>query len=177
MAGMMMTDARSKGFKLTGWHVLAVFVLFFGVVFAVNGVMTYVALTTFSGIETPNAYQEGRDYNETLAAAAAQKALGWSITLDERFEPAGNGAGVVVSILAEDAAGLPLAGYPGSVTFWRPVVQGDDVVAPLTETAPGRYEARADLPARGHWEMRVALNAGLETPYYLEKRVWVGGLQ
>ncbi|WP_422363887.1 FixH family protein [Pyruvatibacter mobilis] len=172
-----MSDAETRGFRLTGWHVLAIFVLFFGVVFAVNGVMTYVALSTFSGIETPNAYQEGRDFNERLAAAEAQKALGWDVSIEETFEAAGDGAEVRVLITARDAGDAALAGFGGTVTFWRPVVQGEDVVTDLTETAPGDYEGIARLPARGHWEMRLELDTGLDTPYYLEKRVWAGGRQ
>jgi len=161
--------------RLTGWHVLGTLVVFFGIIFAVNGVMTYIALTTFSGIETPNAYQTGRDYNQTLEAAAAQRALGWDVSFEETFTASGDGAQAVIAITFEDATGAPVTGLEGELIFWRPVARGADVTAQLTEQAPGRYTAETALPARGHWEMRLLMQRETAEPYYLEKRVWAGG--
>jgi nitrogen fixation protein FixH len=175
----MSEAATIKGRKAkrgwTGWHTLAALVAFFGVIFTVNGIMTYIALSTFSGIETQNAYQTGRDYNERLEAAAAQRALGWQVSFDETFTPTPDGADATVAVQVLDANGVPLTGLAGDLTFWRPVVRGEDMVAPLTETAPGIYSAQALLPARGHWEMRLLLEREEAAPYYLEKRVWAGG--
>lgn len=175
----MSEAATIKGRKAkrgwTGWHTLAALVAFFGVIFTVNGIMTYMALSTFSGIETQNAYQTGRDYNERLEAAAAQQALGWQVSFDETFTATPDGADATVAVQVLDANGVPLTGLAGDLTFWRPVVRGEDMVAPLTETAPGIYSAQALLPARGHWEMRLLLERDTAAPYYLEKRIWAGG--
>lgn len=167
-------DRKSKR-GWTGYHTLAALVGFFGVIFAVNGFMTYIALSTFSGIETQNAYQTGRDYNERLEAAAEQRALGWRVSFDETFAATPEGADATVAVQVLNAEGAALTGLAGDLTFWRPVVRGEDVVATLTETAPGIYSAQASLPARGHWEMRLLLEREEAAPYYLEKRIWAGG--
>ena len=69
---------------LTGRHVLIAVLAFFGVVFAVNGVMTYIALDSFSGLATEDAYRKGLRYNEQLATADAQAAQGWRVKVDYR---------------------------------------------------------------------------------------------
>ncbi len=158
---------------LTGWHALAMIVAFFGVIFAVNGVMTWVALSTFSGIETENAYQKGREYNRTLAAAEAQDRLNWTVSLKEFFAPGRGGTRAAVDVHVRHAIGTPVTDLAGDVTFWRPVVDGQDRTVTLNEKAPGLYRAEAVLPQAGQWELRVNFTRADGTPYYLEKRIWV----
>ena len=45
------TDQPDTGRKLTGRHVLAIFVIGFGLIFAVNFFMAYRAVSTFPGME------------------------------------------------------------------------------------------------------------------------------
>ena len=45
--------------RWTGWTVLFALLGFFGVIFAVNGLMVYEALSTLSGVDTDSAYQAG----------------------------------------------------------------------------------------------------------------------
>lgn len=190
----MQGGADMKLRELTGMHVLAILLAFFGVVFAVNGVMTWVALTTFSGIETPNAYQRGRQYNEVLAAAAAQRALGWQAAIETRFgeaaapvlgasgpatpanDASGNSAeGQPVEIVLEmtDRDGAPVTGLSGTATFRRPVTRGLDVMATLMPEGAGRYRAAALLPAPGRWEIRLDLTRPGGAPYHLARRIFV----
>ena len=68
-----------SSFRLTGRHVLIIFLAFFGVVFAVNGVMMRAALTTFSGLEAENPYKEGLAFNRRLADSRAQALRAWSV--------------------------------------------------------------------------------------------------
>jgi len=172
---MALFNKPFTGRPLTGRHVLAAMIAFFGVVFAANGIMTYAALTTFSGIETPNAYQVGRDYNQTLQAAADQGARGWQVSVEEVFTPTPDGALAQVEVRVANAAGDPVEGLDGTLTFWRPVARGDDVLVRMEDRAAGLYGATAALPARGHWEVRLSLRAPGLAPYYLEKRVWAAG--
>ena len=62
-----MTTPAGSFFRppLRGVHVLLMVLGFFGVIFAANLVFVFVSLETFSGIETENAYEVGRNYNET----------------------------------------------------------------------------------------------------------------
>ncbi|MFW5680782.1 MAG: FixH family protein, partial [Pseudomonadota bacterium] len=68
----MMTEPARKS-RWIPWA----FVAFFGVVFLVNGVMVYFAVTTFAGVERRDAFKRAQSYNEVLAEARAQAALGW----------------------------------------------------------------------------------------------------
>ena len=87
---------------LTGRHVLIAILAFFGVIFAVNGVMTYIALDSFSGLATEDAYRKGLRYNEQIAAADAQAAKGWRVDVDYR-ERSGR-----ISLTVRDKDELPL---------------------------------------------------------------------
>ena len=75
----MASDTMKPARPLTGKHVLAMFLAFFGVVIAVNMVMFRVATKSFSGIETDSAYRVGLAYNTELEAARQQAALGWAV--------------------------------------------------------------------------------------------------
>lgn len=66
---------------LRGGHVLLVFIGFFVTVFVVNGVMIYEAISTFGGLETPDAYRKGLAYNQRIAEGVAQEQRGWHDTL------------------------------------------------------------------------------------------------
>ena len=65
---------------LAGRHVLMGLIVFFGVMLFANSMLVYYALDTFSGGDRPDPYRAGLNYNETIAAAERQEALG----LDDR---------------------------------------------------------------------------------------------
>src|SRR5204862_1481429 len=66
----------------TGWHMLAVVVLFFGTIIGVNIVMVLAATGTFPGLVVTNSYVASQHYNELLASDRAQDRQGWRIELD-----------------------------------------------------------------------------------------------
>jgi len=63
---------------LRGRHVLFAFLGFFGVIFAVNGVFLYAALSTHTGVVANEPYRKGLNYNQRIAAFQAQEQLGWA---------------------------------------------------------------------------------------------------
>lgn len=67
--------------KLTGKHVLMIFVGAFGVIISVNLVMAYSAVKTFPGLEVKNSYVASQTFNERKAA---QEALGWNVDAHHR---------------------------------------------------------------------------------------------
>ena len=69
---------EAKGFRLTGWHVLAMVVGFFAIVMTVDICMATMAVRTFSGEVADDPYEAGRLYNRTLAERRVQAALGWT---------------------------------------------------------------------------------------------------
>jgi nitrogen fixation protein FixH len=66
----------SKEKKLTGWHVLGMFVVGFGVIISVNLTLAYNAVRTFPGIEVKNSYVASQKFDENRSA---QNALNWDV--------------------------------------------------------------------------------------------------
>lgn len=173
---MSSTDqVQRNGFfgRLTGWHVLGIFVLFFAIVFGANGFMAYKALSTFDGVEIENAYQKGRAYNHNLAAMKAQKKLGWTADIEEKLL-LGPGNQTHLQVRFADARGEPLTRLSVNGTFWRPVTEGGDKTLALTQTAPGLYEGDADLAWTGNWIVRIAAEGPAGEKFVQEKRVLIG---
>jgi nitrogen fixation protein FixH len=146
-----MSDAtlrRDAGFdpRRSRWIPWA-FVGAFAVIIAVNLVLVVAAVTTFPGLTTSRSYDRGRAYNQVLAEAARQDALGWAarVVLD----------GNLLTVAVTDRAGLPVAGRLEGVLM-RPL-EGTQLPLDFAATGPGRYLAHAALPATGQWEARLTL--------------------
>lgn len=69
--------------RRSGW-IPWVFVGGMLIVVVVNGVMVWFALSTFPGLTTTQSYDRGRAYNQVIAEAARQDALGWSTRVSLR---------------------------------------------------------------------------------------------
>ena len=67
-----MTSKTSTPGEMTGRKIAAIFVLFFGVIMAVNFTMASFASSTFGGVVVPNSYVASQKYNDWLAAAREQ---------------------------------------------------------------------------------------------------------
>ena len=55
----MMADETAPRGKLTGWHVLWIMLGFFGLMFTVNGIFLYHAITSFPGEDVKKSYLQG----------------------------------------------------------------------------------------------------------------------
>ena len=146
------TNAGRPPRRWTGWTVLFALLGFFGVIFAVNGVMIYEALSTLSGTDTDSAYQAGLMYEQAVAMAKAQDARHWQI--DAKLTPSSGGERLDVS--ARDARGQPLAGVQASALFERPTDQRLDRSVVLVEDAAGRFHGDTDVAA-GQWDLVIEL--------------------
>jgi nitrogen fixation protein FixH len=138
-------------------------------VFAVNGVMIYSAISTYSGLVANEPYRKGLHYNDRIAADERQARLGW----DDSVEIGRDGR-VSVSITRGD--GQPVAGLEIEVVLGRPSTNRHDIKLSLREMAPGRYEAQTAPIGEGNWliaaEARV--DARAEDPVYrTRRRVWL----
>ncbi|WBQ13160.1 FixH family protein [Hyphomonadaceae bacterium BL14] len=157
------TPTRRREFRLTGWHVLAILLAFFGVVFSVNGFFITSALTTFTGEEATRAYVRGLEYNAVLDARRAQAELGWSAAV--------NVADGRVLVSVTDPDGAPVGGLDLSGELRRP---GDPLLdRPLTfsEIRAGVYAAQSEDMVIGRWLVRV--RAAGDDPFELERDVWL----
>jgi nitrogen fixation protein FixH len=139
------------GAPLTGTKVLLIALGFFGVVFAVNGLMAYDALSTFRGEVVAHPYQDGLAYNSQIAAAQAQAQRGWKV--DVQLTPAGPRA------TFRDAGGRPLDGLVVTGRWAAPADVTRDRKFAMREDGPGIYVAQGEAPA-GAWDLELEAKRG-----------------
>ncbi|RMD49081.1 MAG: nitrogen fixation protein FixH [Alphaproteobacteria bacterium] len=160
---MSIQSASGRERRLTGWHVLAILVVGFAVIIAVNLVMAWQAISTFPGLEVPNSYVASQNFDRERLA---QERLGWTTraeVVDGRL---------VIRI--RDREGRPaqvrdlsvLVGHPTMARAdQRPQMrrEGDAFVAPITLGA-GRWilhlEAHAEDGTRYHIRSDLHVKAG-----------------
>jgi nitrogen fixation protein FixH len=128
------------------------FVLFFAVVFAVNGVMVYFAAASWTGLMSPHYYIKGLDYNDTLKEVAREKALGWTGVLATKSDAHGL---VRVDLSLTDARKLALAGATVTARFVRPTSEGHDFRITLDDYGRGHYMGKAQTPLPGQWDVYI----------------------
>lgn len=140
--------------ELSGRMVLVLLVAFFGVIFAVNGVLVHKALSTFSGLETESSYRAGQLFERDVAMAKAQNAQRWQV--DAKVTPASDGR-ALLDIVARDAAGAVLTGMDAAVIFERPTDRRLDRPVAVSEETPGHFHGGANLAA-GQWDLVIELS-------------------
>ncbi len=145
-------EARSPR-PLTGRMVLFCLLAFFGVVFAVNGVMIEAALSTFSGLETESAYQAGRKFEQEVALAKEQDGQRWRVNAKLAATADGSER---VDIEARDAAGHLLTGLEAAAVFERPTDRRLDRAVAISQDSPGRFHGSATVAA-GQWDLIIDL--------------------
>lgn len=145
------SDTELDPKRLTGTKVLFIFLAFFGLMFAVNGVFLYHAITSFPGEDIKKSYVQGLNYNQTLAQRSAQAGLGWNVAIG--FEE----SGLVLEL--KDEAGVPLRGYTVRASLRRPTNDRADQTFELSEVGQqGRYIAPVSLDRPGRWDVAVNIS-------------------
>ncbi len=135
-------EAAPQPRRLTGFKVLLILVAFFGIVFAINGVMMYVAIDTFPGLATESSYEAGRRFNKDIAAARAQVESGWKADLTARRS---NDGSAFLSFTPRDAEGRPVSGLVVTTHLFRPTTDEGESFVTLTEGESGVYRARTPV--------------------------------
>jgi nitrogen fixation protein FixH len=162
-----MTVGPAEG--LQGRHVLLALGAFFGVMFVVNGIFVYAAMTTFSGGDTSDPYRKGLNYDATLKADERQAERGWQTGLDYDAKT----KKLALSFVDKGAA--PVTGLTIRAKLSRPATDKEDRHLVLAETSPGVYAAAIDL-APGLWILSVASRTQGGHPgglYRLKRRLFV----
>jgi nitrogen fixation protein FixH len=137
--------------QVTGRMVLIAVVAFFAVIFAVNLTMAMLAISTFGGVETRNAYQAGLSFSREIASARAQAERGWRV--DAKVS-AWTPDGVVVDVTPKDAAGRTIAGVDIAVTFAHPANRQQDHAVALIQIGPGAFRGKTEI-SPGQWDLVV----------------------
>lgn len=152
-----MNQSAPVGATLTGTHVFALIVGFFLLIIATNSWLVYKAVSTFGGIETPDAYRKGLAYNQRLAAESAQSSQNWKETI--AFD--GKTGELSVYLRAPDGAGIGGLDVTGSIgraatnAFDRPVV--------FAGNGDGRYSAKLQTLGTGAWVLSLEARDGGST--------------
>ena len=137
--------------ELRGWHVLLIFISFFALMFAVNGVFLYHAITSFPGEDIKKSYVQGLDYNRTLDARKAQNTLGWSAS-------AGFEDGNLIFQL-KDADGRLVRPHTVEAEIRRATTVRMDRTLELTRSASGAYIAKINDLDAGRWTIRFTVRS------------------
>ncbi len=145
------------------------FVVFFLVVFAANGALVTIAVSSWTGLTTETYYRDGVEYNRRIAAAERQAELGWDVALTAEAQP-GRRLDFGVSLAGPD--GRPLYPQEVSVAFVRPTAEGNDSTHQLARRGEGRYGAVIELPLAGVWDAQVTVIAEGRR-YQSSKRLFV----
>ncbi len=130
----------------TGRHMLAIFVVFFGIVIAVNFWVARIALHSFSGVVVENSYVASQQFNGWLKDAKTEKALGWSAAVSRDAQ----------GRLVVETAGIP-EGAKVTALLRRPLGKPDDRSEALSLIAPHRYQSNELDP--GRWLVRIEADA------------------
>ena len=152
LTDMTETGAQARG-KLTGWHVLAMFVAFFGTVVTVNLFMAFQAVGTFPGVEAKNGFVASQTFEERRSA---QVALGWDVAADV--------SDGVLTLTLTDATGQPAALSELSAIFGHATNVADDQVPDFTYVGQGAFTAPVEA-SPGNWNLRVSAVAADGTPF------------
>jgi len=144
--------------ELTGRAVLMWFIAFFGVVFAINGIMVKAATSTFGGVETQSSYKAGLQFEHEAARARAQDDLHWRV----EGHVARNGAGdAALDVSVRDSSGKPVPGITAEARLAHPADERLDHDIVLTSAGLGAFHGDAQAQA-GRWDLIVDFYRGGE---------------
>ena len=147
------------GFRITGWHVLAIVTSFFVLVCGVDFYFATLAYKTFPGQVSVTPYEDGLAFNRDVARRQAQAALGWSATA----APVAGGVQVEIA----DREGAPVQGLTLVGLLRRPATEAGEIALKFSEASPGRYFAAA-RPGAGAWDIEASAK---DHPFKAERRL------
>lgn len=155
--------------RLNGLKVLAILVGFFFIIFAANGVLIYLALSSWPGLETKSSFKAGQAYQAELEKGRQQADRNWQVGahIERRDDGAAN-----VRVDMKDKDGAPLSGLGVTARLDRPATTAADQQISLTEREAGIYVAALTGIDAGVWTLTIeAVDAGGERLYRSRNRV------
>ena len=169
-----MTMDKPQGHRF-GWQrawPLWILAGFFGIIFIANGILVYLANTSWTGLTTEQAYEKGRAYNSELARVDAQNMLGWTAEFKSTTLASNGQQQVRLELIVTQKDNTPLTQAKARALLVRPTHEGYDREITLIETAPGHFTTNVDLPLPGLWEIRAAITSS-QGEYRLVERITV----
>lgn len=136
---------------ITGRHVLAGFICFFGIIITVNFYMAYLASKSWTGLIVKNSYVASQNFNAMAAALEVQQERGWKSRLG--FEQG------IVTIRFFDGNNAPLAFDMVTALFRHPILETKDQQVELHRKAGARWQGKIALTS-GRWQMVLTAKKG-----------------
>ncbi len=143
-----MNDASTSAQRpFTGFHMLAIMLLFFGVVIAVNIFLAVEAARSNSGLVVENSYVASQTFNRDTAKLRADAArdIHPRVTYDN-----GN-----IDIVFTNAVGAEVDVKSARITLGRTVSARTDVKPELERLAEGHFRATVSFVA-GRWQGQIS---------------------
>lgn len=163
----------SKAKRQDGWWYPWIFVAAFGVIIAVNGIMAYIAVNSWTGLETKQPFQHAKGFNDQLAQKSAQAAQGWTAhAVFESLPTAASAQAGILRLTINDKIGNGVAGMVINAEAKRPTHEGYDRALTFTAVGDGTYAAPAILPLAGQWELRIVAT-GNDAVFKMRQRILV----
>lgn len=156
----MSVNAGQPPRSLIPWMIVG----FFVALACLLGWFADLAVSSYTGVVTDEAYEKGLHYNDTIARARAQDALGWQG--DIRLE---NG---LLAFTLRDATGAGIDGAKVDAYAMRPVQAGKDTQVTMQAEGDGAYRARLSLPQSGLWLVEIHAKSK-QGDFQVSKRVVV----
>ena len=151
--------------EFTGFHMLVIMVLFFGVIISVNVFMAVSAMRSWTGLVVKNSYVASQQFNTKLTIARAQTEAGWQGALEY--------ADGVLRFILNDGDGVPLVADVVEIAISRPIgVVGDQTLL-LRQTHDGSYEELIQL-APGAWNAAIIVKFPDQPDYEHRARLTIG---
>lgn len=159
--------------RASGWWYPWIFVAAMVMVVCVNGVLAYLAVSTWTGLDTKNYYDRGLRYNDTLAAAEEQQQRGWNMVFaGTPATMASDGKDSVVAVTFRDRSGRPIDDLVVEAILIRPTAEGFDTIYALAHRGNGVYAGQVVVPLPGQWDARIHARRGGET-FQTSRRLFV----
>lgn len=136
---------------LKGHHVLFWMLGFFGLMFVVNGIFLWAAITSFPGEDVKHSYLQGLQYNKTIESRSYQQNMMWAAELGIVDTEAGK---VLVARLF-DGKGNPLPARSVNGELRRAATQDSDLVLELVPVGAGEFQAALPALATGAWHVTI----------------------
>lgn len=136
---------------LKGRHVLVWMLCFFGLMFVVNGIFLWAALSSFPGVHVKQSYLQGLQYNKTIQTRSHQQEMMWSAQVG--LVETDSGKMLVARLF--DGEGNPLPARSVSAELRRAATQNSDLVLELLPVGGGEFQGALPPLAAGAWQVRI----------------------
>jgi len=137
--------------EFTGRHMLVAMIGGFAIIISVNFFMASLAIRGFGGVIVENTYVASQKFNDWLAEARRQDALGWNARLVRTPD------GYLV-IKTESVPDMALA----SADIRRPLGELEPGKLALTRQSDGSFRSETPL-AEGRWIVRLEITSSGES--------------